>query len=111
MEVYWIDEKTKEMFESEDLLKGAGFDKKESKKIIKALSHISAVTSINQLPRNLCCHPIKQGKKFLHFTVDVPSLGGNRGKYRIQFIPVGDEFNLLDLRTITKVEILGIKKH
>lgn len=111
MEVYWKDNKTKELFESEQALLDAGFDKKEAKKAIKALSNIIAVTSINQLPRNLYCHPIKEGKKFLYFTVDVPSIGGGRGVHRIRFIPVGDEYDLSNLTTITRVEILGIAKH
>jgi hypothetical protein len=111
MEIYWKDKKTRDLFESEQALLHAGFDKKEAKKAVYAISSISAVKSINQLPKNLCCHPIKKGKKFLYFTVDVPSVGGGRGKHRIRFIPVGDECDLSDLTTITKVEILGIEKH
>jgi len=111
MEVYWKDNKTRELFESEKALLDAGFDKKEAKKAIKAMSNIASVVSINQLPRNLRCHPIKEGKKFLYFTVDVPSIGGGRGIHRIRFIPLGDEYDLSDLTTITQVEILGIEKH
>jgi len=114
MEVYWKDNKIRELFENEQALLNAGFDKKEAKKAIKALLNITAVTSVNQVPRNLRFHSIKEGKKFLYFTVDVPSLGGGRGKHRIRFIPVGDEgddYDLSNLTTVTKVEILGIYKH
>ena len=111
MEVYWKDNKTKELFESEQALLNAGFDKKEARKAVKAMSNIVSVDSINLLPQNLCCHPIKEGKKFLYFTVDVPSIGGGRGVHRIRFMPVGDEYDLSDLTTITRVEILGIVKH
>ncbi len=111
MEISWKDSKTKELFENEQALLNAGFDKKEAKKAIKAIFHIASVISINQLPQNLYCHPIKKGKKFLYFTVDIPSIGSGRGKHRICFIPVGDEYDLSNLTTITKIEILKIEKH
>ena len=111
MTVYWKGNKIKELFESEEALLNAGFDKKEARNAIKAIVNINSVTSINQLPRNLNCHPIIKGKKFLYYTVDIPSVGGGRGKHRIRLIPVGDDYDFSNLTTITKVEILGIYKH
>ncbi len=111
MEVHWKDNKIRRLLENEQNLLNAGFDKKEAVKAVKAMSNIAAVDSINQLPRNLRCHPIKEGKKFLYFTVDVPSVGGKRGIHRIRFIPVGDKYDLSNLTTITSVEVLGIEKH
>ena len=107
MEIYWKDEKTRKLFESEEVLRASGFDKKERFKILEAMSNIDAVNSINELPHNMGCHPIKKGKKFLYFAVDIPSVGGGRGKNRILLFPQGD-YDLSDLKTITKVEILGI---
>ena len=111
MDIYWKNTEIKKLFESEQAIRDAGFDKKESRKAFKAMLNILSVTSIDQLPRNLRCHPISEGKKLLYYTVDIPSIGGNRGKHRIRFIPVGEEYDLLDLKTIRKVEILGIYKH
>ena len=111
MEVYWKNYKIKQLFESEQALLDMGFDKKEAKKAFKAIANIVSVTSINQLPKNMRCHPIKEGKKFIYFAVDIPSIGGRQGKNRIIFVPVGEEYDLTDLKTINKVEIQGIKDH
>jgi len=110
MEIYWEDN-IRELFEDETALASRGFDKKEVKNILKAVANIAAVNSINELPRNMHCHPIKKGKKFEYFAIDIPSLGGRRGKNRILLIPAGDEWDSAHLKTITKVEILGIKNY
>jgi len=109
MQVYWKNEKIKVLCENVDSLRKFGLDKKEIKKLAKALINIQAVTSINQLPKNMRCHQIKDGKQLRYFVVDLPSIGGRQGKYRLAFKPPDEStYDLSNLTTIISVEILGI---
>ena len=112
MNIFWKDKKTRELFENIENLKKSGLDKKEIKKVFMALQNMGATESVNLLPRNMNFHSIKSGKRFLYFAVDIPSIGGGRGKNRIIFKPPDDsEFDLANLSTVKSIEVLGIQDY
>ncbi len=112
MQIFWKNKRIKEICESKDKMKKAKLDKKEQKNLVKAILSLKNVKSIDQMPKNFHCHPIKKGKKFLSFAIDLPSVGGGRGKNRLLVKPPdGLEYDLAKLQTITSIEILEIKNY
>lgn len=107
MEISWKNKRTKTLFHSKERLRKKGLDQKEIRHLFMAMNFIKKVDSINKLPNNLRCHPIKEGKKFLYYAIDLPSVGGGKGKNRIALVPKGD-YDRSDIKTITSVKILGI---
>lgn len=109
MNIYWKNEKLKRILASEDLLrKNFKLDKKEIREVFKVLDQLAVATNILDLPPRYNCHPLKEGKKLRFYTVDLPSVGGGRGKNRLCFIPVG-KYDLARIETITEIEIIDIK--
>lgn len=109
MEVYWKSQKLKQQLEDFNSL-CKQYDKKVAKNVVKRIKEIQAFPSYADLPPNTHKHSIKDGKKFLYFGVDLPHVGGKRGKWRLVFEPYGD-FDHADQRTIRAVKILGIKDY
>jgi len=109
MEIYWKNEKTKELFKSEKKLQKKGLDKKERRNLFTAMNFLQECTSINKMPSRYNCHPLKSTNPPL-YGLDLPSVGGGRGKNRIILIPIGD-FDKAHIETITKVKIMGIENY
>ena len=106
MDIYWDSDKLKKELENSDFLKKK-YDQRMAEKVAQRLREIGAAFSYAQLPPSTGKHPIKDGKKFLYYAVDLPGIGEKRGKYRLTFKPYG-EYDLVHVETITAVVILGI---
>ncbi|MFA6918188.1 MAG: hypothetical protein WC285_05175 [Candidatus Gracilibacteria bacterium] len=109
MEIHWKNERLRRELEDFNRLK-TKFDEKVAKNVVKRLREIGAFPSYADLPPNTRKHSIKDGNKFRYFAVDLPSLGGGRGKWRLTFIPHG-EYDMANQTTIIAVEILGIENY
>jgi hypothetical protein len=107
MKIYWKDKKLKDELEDIDFL-NSNYDKKVAKNVAKRLREIGSFPSYADLPPNTKKHSIKDGRKFLYFSVDLPGINNKRGKWRLIFIPL-DEYDMSNQKSITSVKILGIK--
>ena len=109
MQIIWHDEKTKKQCEDIDFLTRT-YDMKLAKKLAQRLIELELSEDYVKVPVSSRKHSIKQGKKFLYFAVDLPTLGDKRGKYRLTFIPIG-EYDMENQKTITSIKILGIENY
>lgn len=106
MEIYWQNDQLKLKLEDSGYLSRT-YDKKVAKVVAQRLLEIAKAPTYAQLPPATGKHPIKEGKKFLYFAVDVPSIGEKRGKYRLLFKPFGAH-DMAHIETICAVVIIGI---
>jgi hypothetical protein len=109
MEIYWISTKLKNNLENEGYL-SKEFDPKVAKKVAQRLKELGSATSYAQLPPATGKHPIREGKKFLYFAVDIPGKGEGRGKLRLLFRPYG-EHDLAHIETITAIVIISLEDY
>jgi hypothetical protein len=109
MTIHWKNQKLKTNLESCKFLESQ-YDKKVAKSVVTRLKQIEYSESYDSIPPNAHKHPIKKGKKILYFAVDLPNIGGGRGKWRLIFEPYG-EYDLLDYKSIVEVRILRIENY
>ena len=106
MDIYWKSDKLRQELEDKEFL-GSKYDQRFADKVVQRIREIGSAPSYAQLPPSTGKHPIKNGKKFLYYAVDLPGLGEKRGKYRLLFYPYGD-YDFAHIETIVAVTILGI---
>lgn len=109
MQVGWINERTKNRLEDSEYLV-RNFGEKGARSVVQRILELRNAPSYAHLPRHTRPHPIKQGKKFLYYAVDVPSERERRGKNRLLFKPDGD-YDLAHVETIKSVVILGVDNY
>lgn len=109
MQITWVNDKIRKQCEDANFLIKK-YDKKLAKKLSQRLVELDDVDNYSKLPASSGKHSIKQGKKLLYFAVDLPTVRGKRGKYRLTFLPVG-KFDLANQTTINSIEILGIRDY
>ena len=110
MEIYWKNDKLKKQLEDGSFLESK-YDKKIARKVAQRLIELSEAPNYAKLPISSGKHPIKTGKKFLYYAVDVPGRGDRgRGQLRLLFKPCG-EYDLARIETIMSVVIIGLEDY
>lgn len=109
MQIHWDSDKLKEQLESYDFLVSK-YDFKVASKVAQRIIELSEADNYTKVPVSSGKHSIKEGKKFLYFAVDLPSISGKRSKNRLIFEPIGS-YDPANQTTITAVKILGIKNY
>ncbi len=109
MDVYWKSKKLKSQIEDLKYL-SKKYDRKVARNVVKRMKEIQSFPSYADLPASSHKHPIKEGKNFLYFAVDLPNIGSGRGKWRLIFEPYGD-YDMSDYHTIRAVKIIGIEDY
>lgn len=110
MQIYWTSDKLKKQLEDLDFLVGK-YGVKVANKVAQRLIELDQADNYAKIPQSSGKHSIKEGKKFLYFAVDLPDIGGKRGKNRLIFRPYGVGYDPANQSTIVAVEILGIKNY
>lgn len=106
MEIHWDSDKLKSELENEIFLTKK-YDRKVARNVVRRLLEIDQAPSYAKLPQHTGKHPIKDGKRFLYFAVDVPGARKKRGKLRLLFRPYG-EHDMAHIETIRAVVIVGL---
>ncbi len=106
MEIQWQNDKIKKQLQDGNFLIRE-YGQKVAQNIAQRIVELSQAPSYAKLPKAVNPHPIKEGKKFLYFAVDLPDKGGGRGKWRLTFRPYG-EHDMAHVETITAVVICGV---
>lgn len=109
MEIHWEDDTLKKRLEDNKWLEKT-YDEKVGRNIAQRLVEIDNSKHYGKLPPYAHPHPIKEGKKFLYYAVDVSGRGEGRGRLRLLFRPYG-EHDLARVETITAVVILGLEDY
>ncbi|MEA2112527.1 MAG: hypothetical protein U9P50_00950 [Patescibacteria group bacterium] len=109
MQIHWDSDKLKEQLENSEFLISK-YDLKVEKKVAQRLIELAEADNYTKVPVSSGKHSIKEGKKFLYFAVDLPSISGKRSKNRLIFEPFGS-YDPANQSTITAIKILGIKNY
>ena len=109
MEIQWQNDKLKKQLQDCDHLVRQ-YGQKVARKVSQRLMELSQAPHYGKLPVAAHPHPIKDGNKFLYYSVDLPEEGGKRGKWRLAFRPYG-EHDMAHVETVTAVVICGIIDH
>lgn len=109
MEIHWRDDALKkDLQDAEWLLRE--YDERVARNVARRLLELEKSASYAKLPLHTGKHPIKEGKKFLYYAVDVPGLREGRGKLRLLFRPYG-QYDLAHVETICAVVIVGLENY